>query len=172
MQIFPVRGHSFSQCDRNFGLIRNEVKNAEVIGNPKPYLSAMVLCRKNPCPFEVIFDNELLQNWEPFLTNLFKKKPESRNKVPFTILKYVIIKALKNGALLCSKSYLRQYDVFSYWRPPSEIGNFSHVRTEKCTFPSVNPLKVKDVRELYKFLQEEDIDFIESMISQCQDTPM
>lgn len=130
----------------------------------------MVMCRKNPCPLEVIFDYELLQNWEPFLSNLFHKKPKSRNKVPFTIMKCVLIKALKNGVLLCSKTYLCQYEVFSYWCPLPEIGCCLNLTTEQCPFPQVNPLKVKDVRDLYKFLQEEDITFIGNMISKSHQT--
>lgn len=166
IQIFPVRGHSFSQCDRNFGLVRNKIKNQEMIGNPKPYLTAMVQCREKPSPFEVVLNPELLQNWEPFLNNLFRKKPISGRKIPFTIMKYVIIKSLKNGAVLCSKSYLEQYDVFSYWRPNQEIGDFLTPNTQRSPYPEVNQLKVNDVRGLYRFLQEDDVAFLEKMISQ------
>ncbi|KAG8266258.1 hypothetical protein J6590_076535 [Homalodisca vitripennis] len=42
IQLFPVRGHSFSQYDRNFGIINKAINKAEVIGSPKPYLNAMV----------------------------------------------------------------------------------------------------------------------------------
>lgn len=167
MQLFPVRGHSFSQCDRNFGLISNAIRKKEVIGNPKPYLTAMVLCRKNPMPFEVLMDPTLLHDWEPFLNNFFIKKPVSKRKIPFTLMKYVIIKSLKNGALLCSKSYIYQYELFSYWRPLQQIANFYTVITERCPFPQINQLKVNDVRGLYRFLQAEDVEFIESMINQC-----
>lgn len=134
MQGFPVRGYSFSQCDRNFGLNRKSIKNVEVIGNPKTYLTAMVVCRQNPSPFEALMDSELLHNWEPFLENFFLRKPFSKNKIPFTLMKYVIIKTLKNGALLCSKTYIQQYKLFSYWRPLQQIGNFHIVRTKRCSF--------------------------------------
>lgn len=77
----------------------------EFIGIAKPYLTAMVMCRNISSPFELIFDKGLLRNWQPFLTNLFKKKPVSRNEIPFTMMKYVIIKSLKNKALLGSKRF-------------------------------------------------------------------
>lgn len=35
--LFPVRGHSFSQCDLNFGLVRKKEKNLEVVSTSKPY---------------------------------------------------------------------------------------------------------------------------------------
>ena len=126
----------------------------------------MVECRQNPSPFEVVMDPELLQNWEPFLNNLFLKKPVSKNKIKFTLMKYVIIKSLKNGALLRSKSYFENLYVFSYWRPIHHIGDFQNVTTQRCPYPEVNQLKVNDVKDLYRFLKEEDVDFIENMISQ------
>lgn len=82
-------------------------------------------------------------------------------------MKYVIIKSLGNGALLCSTSYAQQYDLFSYWRPLREIGDFHNIKTQRCPYPKVNQLKVNDVKDLYRFLQEEDVEFIENMISQC-----
>lgn len=38
MHIFPVRGHSFGQCDRNFGVIRNNMKSLQTVELPKEYL--------------------------------------------------------------------------------------------------------------------------------------
>lgn len=56
LQLFPVRGHSFSQCDRNFGIVRNFIKKKEVIGSAKPWLEAIALSRTNPSNFEVLTD--------------------------------------------------------------------------------------------------------------------
>lgn len=35
---FPGSGHSFGQCDRNFGVNRNNMKSLRTVGLPKAYL--------------------------------------------------------------------------------------------------------------------------------------
>lgn len=44
IHLYPVRGQSFSLCDRNFGLVRNDVKNRKRIGSALPWLDAIVTC--------------------------------------------------------------------------------------------------------------------------------
>jgi hypothetical protein len=66
-QLFPVRGHSFGQCNRNFGLIRTRIKNLETAETPMEYLAEIVRCRSNLSHFEVLFDREIIRNWEKAL---------------------------------------------------------------------------------------------------------
>ena len=72
--IYPVRGHSYSQCDRNFGLIRASLKKKENITTAKPYLEAISTCRAKPFPFEVSFDASAIKQWSTLLDQGFLKK--------------------------------------------------------------------------------------------------
>lgn len=40
-QMFPVRGHSYCQCDRNFGIYGSILKKKEKIESPQGYLNIM-----------------------------------------------------------------------------------------------------------------------------------
>lgn len=103
-QVFPVGGHSFSQYDRKFGIVRKQISKKEVIGTAKPYLTAMVTCRQEPCSFKVIMDRDILKEWDEALCHLFLSKSSSKlNK--FSLMKYVIIKIKQDGSLLCSENY-------------------------------------------------------------------
>ncbi|KAJ8887593.1 hypothetical protein PR048_013810 [Dryococelus australis] len=50
IHIFPVRGHSYNQNDRNFGLYCQVMKKIECIENPDQYFKVMAECRSNPEP--------------------------------------------------------------------------------------------------------------------------
>jgi hypothetical protein len=102
-QLFPVRGHSFGQCCRNLGLI-TRIKNIETAETPMEYLAEMVRCRSNPSPFEVLFDREMIKNWEKTLENCFLKSPTCKNS-PFKIQKYVQIRYKIDGPVNCTPHY-------------------------------------------------------------------
>lgn len=52
--MFPVRGHSFGQCDRNFVLMKSGIKKQTEIETQEPYLENISLCRKIPSPFILV----------------------------------------------------------------------------------------------------------------------
>lgn len=54
IQLFPVRSYSFGQCDRNFGLIKSNLKRREEVEVLQPYLDNILICRKNPSPFVLV----------------------------------------------------------------------------------------------------------------------
>jgi hypothetical protein len=41
IQVFPVRGHSYCVCDRNFSLFSKSVKNIEIIETPEEYVKEL-----------------------------------------------------------------------------------------------------------------------------------
>jgi hypothetical protein len=84
------------------------------------YLAEMVRCRSNPSPFEVLFDGEIIRNWEKALKNCFLKSPTCKNS-PFRIQKCVQITYKIDGTLNCTPHYgWNLSSPFRYW-----IGNFS-----------------------------------------------
>ena len=44
--IFPARGHSYCQCDRNFGLYSRQVKQTETIETADEYVDIIKNCKK------------------------------------------------------------------------------------------------------------------------------
>lgn len=47
---FPIRGHSYMECDKNMGL----VKTKTVVELPSEWITVFETARINPCPFQVI----------------------------------------------------------------------------------------------------------------------
>lgn len=166
--LYPVRGHSFSQCDRNFGLVRNKVKGLERIGSAKPWLEAIVTCRQTPSPFELIMDKVLVKDWETALTPLFSATPTS-TVAKYTIMKYVLMKYTSNESLLCSNTYIPTYTPFSYLSKAGSEG--LHIDPQPISFAGVSDAKEKDVRSLLKFLSREDAQWIEFILDECRPRP-
>ncbi|KAG8269459.1 hypothetical protein J6590_107125, partial [Homalodisca vitripennis] len=166
--LYPVRGHSFSQCDRNFGLVRNKVKGMERIGSAKHWLEAIIICRQTPSPFELIMDKDLVKDWETALTPLFSATPTSR-LAKYTIMKYVLMKYTSTGSLLSSNTYIPTYTPFSYL---SKVGSEGlHIDPQPTPFAGVSDAKEKDVRSLLKFLSREDAQWIEFILDECKPKP-
>ena len=68
---FPVRGHSYLECDKNTGLINNKAA-AEI---PYDWIDIFKLSRNKPAPFHVEKVNQdMVKNWTNHLDKLYKKK--------------------------------------------------------------------------------------------------
>ncbi|KAI5722060.1 hypothetical protein M8J76_003126 [Diaphorina citri] len=111
LHLYPVRGHSFNQCDRNFGVFKNSLKNLPVVQNFKTHLTKLVTCRENPSQFTVLMDPTIIKTFKDALTPLFLKKPVTKANT-FAIQKYVMMKYKSNGTLLCSRSYFENFIPF------------------------------------------------------------
>lgn len=68
---FPVRGHSFNECDKNSGLIPQKTE-AEL---PEDWAEALRHCRVKPSPFQVIeILGEEIKAWTSHLDSVYRKK--------------------------------------------------------------------------------------------------
>lgn len=68
--IFPIRGHSYLECDRNMGCI-NQKSPCET---PDDWVKVIREARKKPYPFHVIkVDQPLVRKWTTFLSPKYKK---------------------------------------------------------------------------------------------------
>ena len=69
-------GHSFNQCDRNFGLYGRKIKKMKKVESVKEYVEIIEACPETP--FTVVQDNEYeLNNYE----NIFSDLPLSKQKM-------------------------------------------------------------------------------------------
>ncbi|KAJ8876502.1 hypothetical protein PR048_020947 [Dryococelus australis] len=95
-QLYPVRGHSFGQCDRNFGIVKYNTL--------KPYLENITTCQDKPEPFALVHDESLLLDWDQALTPYFEETPKQKGDT-FRIQQYCIIKYKTCGTIAVSKNY-------------------------------------------------------------------
>jgi len=72
---FPIRGHSYLECDKNMGLV-NAKTAAEV---PSEWWSAIREARKKPAPFVV---HEMYQS--DFLNFTYHLRPKYKKNCPFS----------------------------------------------------------------------------------------
>lgn len=63
--IFPVRGHSYCVCDRNFSIYSRKVKKHANIHTAKGYIQIMKEARVKQAPFTVVYGESIIRNWEP-----------------------------------------------------------------------------------------------------------
>lgn len=73
---FPIRGHSYKECDKNMGL----VKTKTVVETPNEWIKVFEDARKSPAPFKVVeVEQEIIRDWTEFLND----KLDYVNKCPF-----------------------------------------------------------------------------------------
>ncbi|GBP89085.1 hypothetical protein EVAR_64721_1 [Eumeta japonica] len=69
--VFPVRGHSYMECDRNMVLI-NQKAHIEL---PSEWADQIAVARSKPSPFIVEqCEQDLFRNWADYFKPMFKPK--------------------------------------------------------------------------------------------------
>lgn len=69
--IFPIRGHSYMECDRNMALVNQRL----VAEMPKDWTEHLRTVRQKPSPFVVEdCDQSKFRNWSEFFKRTFKQK--------------------------------------------------------------------------------------------------
>lgn len=81
VHMFSVRGHSFGQCDTNFGLIKPKLKKQDPDWTPELYLESIVEYRQNHSLFKSWNDPSLIYDWDTAILQYFLKTPVSRDNV-------------------------------------------------------------------------------------------
>ncbi|XP_072390766.1 uncharacterized protein [Diabrotica undecimpunctata] len=74
---FPIRGHSYMECDRDMGVINQKIM-AEL---PEDWYTEIRSCRVKPNPFDVVeVDQSLIRNWLLFLDKIYVTKPTYKSR--------------------------------------------------------------------------------------------
>lgn len=164
---FPIRGHSFLPCDRDFGIVKRVVRRSDRIYLPEEYEQMIVTCRKTK-PFTVtnISYKDIIEfkNWWP---NFYKKtcKSVGQEKVNFTVSNY--------------RQFTYSSETPGYVTTSEFIGGFvSH--TFKLIKPHVNPQipqkvyeeavpinekKIADLKKIIQYVSGEMLEFYYHIIS-------
>lgn len=153
--VYPVRGHSYCVCDRNFGLYSQKMKRVQTIETVDVYVTILKECRSKPFPFDVIHGDCLLKNFYSMLKPHMFKHPKTK-KATWTIQKYPRIK-YKQGVIQSSLSY---FDTFTPFKLIKNNATFEEMHSEPKVV-TMNPAKIKDLRALMDFCSSEARDWFQ-----------
>lgn len=95
---FPIRGHSYLECDKNFGIIKLKTK-MEV---PCDFYELIANARAKPSPFQVINveeDPRIVRDWADFL-----KDPMYKKTCPFKIQEIRELYCSSQQSYICHRS--------------------------------------------------------------------
>lgn len=69
--VFPIRGHSYMECDKNMGLINSKARTQ----HPKDWIEIFRAARCKPAPFKIEeVDQSMVRDWNSFLSSKYTKK--------------------------------------------------------------------------------------------------
>ena len=153
--IFPVRGHSYCQCDRNFGLHRHKKMKRERIETETEYVD-LIKHLRNP-PFEMVDVSQFdMKDYEQLFA-----KDEDLQKNTIKIIKVVKIVCFPNG----------QVDLYySYDGTPKTVKLIKSVEIDLSKGSSASAVGVtkekrKDFEHLLQFCSPSGQDFGKNFLS-------
>lgn len=158
VHLYPVRGHSYCQCDRNFGCYGSKKKRTEKIETPEEYIDMIKNSRSTPFTMVDKLEKKV-KDFESFLTNKVKIPPEIK------ISKAVKIQYFPNGFVNICEAY--DQDPLSFSIELSTT--FDEMKNQSVpTVPiEISPEKIADVTSLLQYLSPEAktfyTDFFEKM---------
>ncbi|KAL1513563.1 hypothetical protein ABEB36_002960 [Hypothenemus hampei] len=81
--VFPIRGHSYLECDRNMNLVNCNTYTE----TPNDWREVLRSSRQKPSPFEIIdCEKEVIfQNWTEYLPSLYPKNASFQTR-PIRVL--------------------------------------------------------------------------------------
>lgn len=139
--LFPIRGHSYCQCDRNFGNYGTILKKCEKIETPNEYLAVMRKARATPSPFEAEMSAHILEDWDTALEPLCLKTPKLKG-CTFTIQKYVKLTFNPSGVISAYKEYNGSAQQFKIFKP-----NFVVRNKEQLSFKKLPQIGISDIKK-------------------------
>ena len=71
---FPIRGHSFMPCDRDFGLIKRQLNRAERFYTVPEYIQIISAASKNPQKFSIVeVSRDMIYDFKSWWSRFYKK---------------------------------------------------------------------------------------------------
>lgn len=148
--VFPVRGHSYCQCDRNFGTYSQKLKRLERIETEAEYVEIIRNARSSS--FTMVDKCEDLQDFE----KSFKGK--MRKPKNFQISKAFVLNFFPDGRV-------DVYDNYELQNPTSFLFKFTLELEKLSKSPppriGLKAAKVANVKNLYNYLSPKGKEFFE-----------
>lgn len=163
-QYFPVRGHSFLQCDRNFGTAKRKIRRTDRIYTPQQYTDLIQTSKKSGFNATQISAESVLdfKNWWP---KLYKKTTKSQDKSSFSISKYRQLEySLPKGYVTASefidglvkKTFLLQ-------KPKTGVPQIPTEKAYNKKIP-IKDKKIQDVAKIVTYIPDEYKPFYEEAL--------
>lgn len=147
IQVFPVRGHSFSTCDRNFGTYAKVLKRMEVVESPEDYVSAIQMSREPPFTMVDAEKKAIIIDFETIL------KKNVRRDRKMKISEACVIEYRQGYAKLHRNYSLMSASSHSVYCRTTLNELFADVRSLPLSPRiGVSSAKAKDVRKLLRYV--------------------
>lgn len=179
MQRFPIRGHSFLDCDRIFGAFKKKIKKVDRIYHPMDYVE-LIANAKSRIEVKIVQADDIydFNKWWP---PLFKKtclsvesygKQVARDqKQTFTPAAFMEFQYSANSGIVTASPYIGGLIKHTFnLRQPGRRPQFTQMF--KTLVPAyhegkvpINLHKVEAVRLLLKYIPEENRKFYEDYLS-------
>lgn len=171
--IFPVRGHSYNQCDRNFGRYSILLKSLETIETVEQYLNIMSSARSNPSPFKVEMAGYLIEDWQKSLQK-FLSKTHTAKKNRFGIQQYVKLEFSPAGIITTSRFYSTPDHEYIFKKNDLPVRK-EDLNLQPVEKPGVKDVKIKDVLSLTPYMKPENAEWLKQILTfqeQNQEEPL
>nr|CAI5832624.1 unnamed protein product [Callosobruchus analis] len=163
---FPVRGHSFLPCDRDFGILKKLIRRCDRIYIPEEYQEVIASCRKNnsftfkEITYKYIID---FKNWWPTSykkTASMIQRPGGSTET-FTILKYrQFVYDSSSPGYVTTYEYIDGFISYTFkllkQNKPSPA--LPEVQAYQEPVP-INHKKIVDIKKVMKYIHGETLEF-------------
>lgn len=176
--VFPVRGHSFLPCDRDFGLIEQKKRRVDRIYTPSQWIDMIKTARRDH-PFEVIEVNQgMFFDFHKHLSTFLKKTVQQKKEK----LKIRDVRVFEYSEEHIDEVWAKYYDdVQDEWHKftveKKKTKKTSSTILSLLSEPSshgILPLtqsKVDDLKKIiFKYVPRESRSFYDEIIQVCVDS--
>ncbi|KAK9730799.1 Transposase IS4 [Popillia japonica] len=144
-QYFPIRGHSFLPCDRDFGSVKRLVQRSDRIYLPEEYQQLILDARKtNPFAITPINFRDIIEfkSWWPHFYKKTSKNIDPRCKDTFAVSQYRQLTYSSDGGLAASTFKLVK---------PNVTPKIPETSAYREPVP-INAKKMTDIKNVLKYI--------------------
>lgn len=163
-QYFPVRGHSFLQCDRNFGTAKRKIRRMDRIYSTEQYVDLIKASKKSGFHVTQISADSVLdfKNWWP---KLYKKSTKSGDKSSFLISTYTQLEYTLPAGYLTTSKFIDGFVKHTFFlQKPNTLPQIPTDKAYKKKIP-INHKKIQDVAKIVTYIPDEFKKFYEVVIT-------
>ena len=167
-QYFPVRGHSFLQCDRIFGTAKRKIRKMDRIYTPDEYCQLIQTARKSGY-YVIKVTSEQILNFTAWWPKVFKKSTQSIDKKSqFCISQYrhLHYSSTTKGSVTASEFIDGIIKMRFVLQKPKIRGEISlPTKTAYTGKVPLNEKKMNDVKKIISYVPIEKRDFYEYLLT-------
>lgn len=157
-QYFPIRGHSFLPCDRDFGVVKRSLKKNDRVYTLKQYAELFIVAsQQNKFTVHLIEDdNSIIKSFKTWWPKFYKRNCSSTDavrseKIPFNISRFMQLSYNDT-----SKGMVTAYDyidgIVSYTFPIGTKRLRPSILCTELAYPDIKlPIKNKKMVNIKKF---------------------